>query len=135
MKKAQKGSLIEQNYYLALMDKTRNKPGEIEDMQLIGDISGKNILVVEDIIDSGNTLCKAAEVLKSHGAKKLFCYATHGIFTKGAEELSKSFDVIMTSNTHNQEGNNNVEVVDVTPLFAEAIYRAQMGLSISKLFE
>jgi len=115
------------------MDKIRTKTGEVEEMKLIGDITNQNILVVEDIIDSGGTLCKAAELLKKNGAKKLFCYATHGIFTKGVSELSNCYDVILTSNTHYSE-NSNVKIVDVSPLFAEAVYRAQKGLSISELF-
>jgi len=134
LEKAQEGTLINQEYSFALLSKERSKPGEVGGMELIGDISGKNILIVDDIIDSGGTLFKAAEVLKMHGAKKIFCYGTHGIFSKGTIDLCGCYDQVMTSNTHHQE-DSNLEVVDVTPLFAEAIYRAQMGLSISKLFK
>ena len=132
--KAQEESAIKQDYSFAIFSKERPKAGEVGGMHLIGDVSGKNALIVDDIIDSGATLCKAAEVLRANGAKKLFCYGTHGIFTKGTLELTNCYDVVMTSNTNYQK-NNNVEVVDMTPLFAEAIYRAQAGLSISKLFE
>jgi len=132
--KAQEDSAIKHEYFFALLSKERSKPGEVGDMQLIGDVNGKNIIIIDDIIDSGGTLCKAAEVLRKNGAKKLFCYGTHGIFTKGVSELCNCYDFVMTSNTHHQEF-SNIEVVDVTPIFAEAIYRAQMGLSISKLFE
>jgi ribose-phosphate pyrophosphokinase len=132
--KSQEESLAKQEYSFALLSKERSKPGEVGSMHLIGDVNGKNILIVDDIIDSGGTLCKASDILKLHGAKKLMCYGTHGIFTKGTIELCSCFDSVMTSNTHDQE-NKAVEVVDVTPLFAEAIYRAQKGLSISKLFE
>lgn len=132
--KAQEDSAIKHEYSFALLSKERSKPGEVGDMQLIGDVNGKNIIIIDDIIDSGGTLCKAAEVLKKNGAQKLFCYGTHGIFTKGVSELFNCFDFVMTSNTHFQEF-PNIEVVDVTPLFAEAIYRAHKGLSISELFE
>jgi len=134
LEKAQKDSLIKQEYSFALLSKERSVRGEIGSAQLIGDVKGKNVLIPDDIIDSGNTLCKAAEVLKSHGAKKIFCYATHGIFSKGTTELCQCYDAVMTSNTHHQE-DNNLEVIDVSSLFAEAIYRVQVGLSISKLFD
>lgn len=125
---------LKSKYPIALIDKRRIEAGEIEKMRLVGDVKDKDVLIVDDIIDSGNTLCKAAELLKKNGAKKLFCYATHGLFTLGAKELSKYFDKIMTSNTNYREG-NDVEVIDVSPVFAEAIYRAEKGISISKLFE
>src|SRR3989344_3767259 len=86
------------------------------------------------IIDSGGTLIEASKILRKNGAEKLFCYATHGLFTKGIKELSENFDLIMTSNTHYVEY-PTVKIIDVTPLFAEAICRAQKGESISILFE
>lgn len=134
LEKAQQDSLYKQNYSFALLSKERSKPGEVGESQLIGDVTGKNIIIIDDIIDSGGTLCKSAEVLRANGAKKLLCYATHGIFTKGTAELSQAFDIVMTSNTHKQQ-DSNIELIDITSLFAEAIYRAQMGLSISRLFE
>jgi ribose-phosphate pyrophosphokinase len=134
LEKAQKDSMVKQKYSFALLSKERSVRGEIGSAQLIGDVEGKNVLIPDDIIDSGNTLCKAAEVLKSHGAKKIFCYGTHGIFTKGTQELCQCYDSVMTSNTHHQE-DTKLELIDMSPLFAEAIYRAQVGLSISKLFE
>jgi ribose-phosphate pyrophosphokinase len=134
LEKAQKDSIVKQEYFFALLSKERSVRGEIGSAQLIGDVEGKNVLIPDDIIDSGNTLCKAAEVLKSHGAKKLFCYGTHGIFSKGTDELLSHYDSVITSNTHHQE-DPKLEVIDMSSLFAEAIYRAQMGLSISRLFE
>lgn len=121
-------------YGIAFILKKRKKAGEIERMQLVGDVAGKNVLIVDDIIDSGGTLCAAAKSLKEHGAEKLMCYAAHGIFSKGARHLVKNFDSVMCSNTHTIT-EKKIEIVDVSPLFAEAIYRAQNGLSISKLFE
>ena len=68
--------------------------------------------------------------------QRKFSYATHGFFTKpeGLEQLKKTFDKVMTSNTHYKES-NNLEVIDMSPVFAEAIYRIQKGLSISELFD
>ncbi|MGY4884380.1 MAG: ribose-phosphate diphosphokinase [Nanobdellota archaeon] len=127
-------SFRKRNYSLAIIDKYRQKAGEISDMQLVGEVAGKDALIIDDIIDTGSTLCKSADLLREKGAKKVMCYATHGIFSKGHEELNKKFDLVITSNTHYQES-NSVEVIDLAPLFAEAIYRAQKGLSVSKLFD
>jgi ribose-phosphate pyrophosphokinase len=127
-------SFIKKDYSLALIDKARLKPGEISNMQLVGEVYGKDVLIVDDIIDTGGTLCKAADLLREKGARKVMCYATHGIFSKGSDEITKKFDIVMTSNTHCGKS-EHVEVIDLAPLFAEAIYRAQKGLSISKLFD
>lgn len=134
LEKAQEDSFSKQNYSFALLSKERSSPGEVGEMQLIGNVEGKNCLIADDIIDSGGTLCTAAEVLKANGAQKIMCYGTHGIFTKGTGALCACFDLVMTSNTHSQN-NSSLEIVDLSPLFAEAIYRAQCGLSISRLFE
>ncbi len=120
-------------YPIAIIHKRRVN-GKIEKMRLSGDVVNKNILIVDDMIDSGGTLIEGADLLKAKGAKKLFCYGTHGLFTKGVKELEKYFEKILTSNTHYQKS-NGVEVIDVSPVFGEAIYRNQKGLPISKLFE
>jgi ribose-phosphate pyrophosphokinase len=92
------------NNSLAFIYKRRTTEGtgdsrQIEEMILVGDVDGKDVLIVDDIIDSGTTLCKAAKLLKEKGAKKLFCYGTHGFFTNGTKELKENFDEIMTRNT------------------------------------
>ena len=134
LERLDEGSFKKRNYSLAMISKTRSKPGEVSGMQLVGDVYGKDVLIVDDIIDTGGTLCSAADMLREKGARKVMCYATHGIFTNGEEKIKDKFDVVMTSNTHFRES-NYVEVIDLAPLFAEAIYRAQKGLSISKLFD
>ncbi|HTZ41991.1 MAG TPA: ribose-phosphate pyrophosphokinase [Candidatus Omnitrophota bacterium] len=121
-------------YSIAFMYKRRDKPGEVGEMILVGEVTGKDVLIVDDIIDSGGTLCKASELLKKNGAKNIYCYGTHGLFTKGLDELQKHFAIIMTSNT-NYRDKDGLVVVDLAPLFAEAVYRAQMGQSISELFD
>ncbi len=119
---------------IAMISKQRSKPGEIGKMYFLGDVEKKNVLIVDDIIDSGGTLCEAAKLLKEKGAEETYCYGTHGLFSKGTKELFSIFDKVLTSNTHYSE-NPGVEVIDVSPIFAEAIYRAHKGLSISELFE
>jgi ribose-phosphate pyrophosphokinase len=120
---------------IATIYKKRDDSGEVSEMRLVGDVRGKNALVIDDIIDSGGTLCKAADVLRENGAKKLMCYGTHGIFTKGTKELLSKFERVITSNTHYRNPGRGLEVVDMAPIFAETIYRNQKGLSVSSLFE
>jgi ribose-phosphate pyrophosphokinase len=123
---------------MALMYKSRPEAGEVDKISLAGDVSGKDALLVDDIIDSGKTLNKAATELRKKGAKGVYCYGCHGLFTMGVEELYKNFDLIFTSNTHSvpdKYKSDKLEAIDVSPTFAEAIYRAQLGDSISELFD
>lgn len=122
------------DFPLAIISKYRPRAGEVGEMRLTGDVAGKDVLIVDDILDSGGTLCAAADLLRVNGAKKVFCYATHGFFTKGEEDLINCLDRIIVGNTQYRK-NDGIKVVDFSPIFAEAIYRAQMGESISELFE
>jgi ribose-phosphate pyrophosphokinase len=120
---------------IAFVIKERSAPGEVGKTRYVGpDPAGKNVLIVDDIIDSGGTLCSTSKLLKEKGVNKIICYATHGLFTKGISELKENFDLILTSNTHYRE-NNDIKIIDMSPVFAEAIFRAQKGFSISELFE
>lgn len=126
---------LQSKYPVAFIYKRREKiGGGIKEMIFVGDVNDKEVLVVDDINDSCGTQNRAAKLLKENGARKLFSYATHGLFTEGTSEICKNFERVMVSNTHYQE-ENNIEVIDVSPVFAEAIYRTQKGLSISELFE
>jgi len=122
---------------IAFIYKKREKAGEVAEMNLVGDVKNSEVLIVDDIIDSGGTLCSAAKLLRDSGALKVHCYGTHGIFSRGTPVLCNSFDRVMTSNTHYRENLDlsGIEIIDVSPVFAEAIYRAHTGESISKLFE
>jgi len=123
-------------YPIAIVDKRRDPiTGKAQSINLVGDVENKDCLIFDDLIDSGGTLCDAVSLLKDKGARKVYCYATHGLFTKGSDELCCSFDKVMTSNTYYREDFPPVEIIDVSPIFAEAIYRAQTGGSISELFE
>jgi ribose-phosphate pyrophosphokinase len=124
----------ENDYEIGFMIKQRAKAGEIGSVKYVGEsYFGKNILIIDDIVDSGGTLACNAETLRAAGANKIFCYATHGLFTKGTEILTSKFDKVFTSNT--RYNGNGVETIDISPLFAEAIYRAQTNESVSELFE
>ena len=134
LEKSNIANQTKREFSFALISKTRPREGEIKTMDLVGEVNNKDVLIVDDIIDTGGTLCKAADLLRKNGAKRVFCYATHGIFTRGTEELKEKFDLVLTSNTHVVE-ENGIEVIDMAPLFAEAIYRIHKGLSISRLFD
>lgn len=120
---------------IALIEKRRVEAGEVKEMRLVGDVEGKDVSLVDDIIDSGGTLIQAAHLLKEKGARSLMCYGTHGIFTNNASEnLFKIFDRVITSDTIPCVRNEKIEIICVAKTFGESIYRAQKGLSISELF-
>lgn len=120
---------------IAVIYKERDKiTKKIIDMHFIGDVKGKDAFLIDDIIDSGKTTCNAGKLVKDNGARNLYCYSTHGLFTQGTKKLRECFDRVMISNTHCYKHRRGLEIIDVSPVFAEAIYRAQFGESISNLF-
>ncbi len=121
---------------VALAHKKREKAGVVGDMTIIGDVQGKNAIIVDDMIDTAGTLCKAAEVLKEKGANKIYACATHGIFSKDAVEKinNSNFEKVIITDTFSQQANGKIEIVSIADLFAESIYRISHGESISELF-
>lgn len=121
---------------VAIVDKSREKAGVVGEMTVIGDVKGKNVLLVDDMIDTAGTLCKAAEVLKKQGALKVWAVATHGLFSKDAlDKLGKScLDKVIVTDSIPQKDLDVVEVVSLTGLFAETIFRISHGQSVSELF-
>ena len=98
------GSLLRRGFSgvsLAMIIKQRSKPGEIARMDLIGSVKGKDAIIVDDMIDSAGTLCKAAQELKDFGAKKVYAFATHGIFTGKAPERIRdsALEKVIITNT------------------------------------
>lgn len=118
-------------------DKNREEDGEVESIQIIGDVKGKNVLMVDDIIDSGNTLIQSCDACKKQGAEKVYAYATHGLFTEGTEKLTRCFDLIIVGDTFPSPDlrDGKIKVVSFANLFAEAIYRINEGESLSALFD
>ncbi len=125
---------------LAILDKRRPKPNVSEVVNIIGDVSGKNVLMVDDLIDTGGTLFKAAESLKKKGAQDIFAYATHGLLSKDAvSRLNDSYiKKLVMSDTLQlppEKQSPKIEVVSVSHIFGEAIRRIHSETSISSLFD
>jgi len=114
--------------------KSRDKPGEISGLKVLGEVSGKNVMIVDDMIDSGGTMIAAANELRKQGAKLVYAYCTHGLFTKGTSELTDAFDKIFVADTLEVASSDKIEVISFDKLFAEAIYRINEGVSLSELF-
>jgi ribose-phosphate pyrophosphokinase len=126
---------------LAIVDKRRDKPGESEVMNVIGDVKGKDCLLIDDIIDSGGTLCNAAEALLAKGATSVTAYITHGVLSGGAVSRitsSKLKELVITDSiepTAAVTTARNIRVVSVAELVGEAIQRTALEKSVSSLFD
>ncbi len=125
---------------IAIIEKRRPKANVSEVMNVIGEIEGRNVILVDDIIDTAGTIVKAASVLKSFGAKKVYGCATHGVLSGPAldrihnSELEK-FVITDTIPLSDEAKIDKIEVVSVAPLFAEAIKRINSNESVSIIFE
>ena len=126
---------------LAIVDKRRERAGESEVMNVIGDVSGKSCILVDDIVDSGGTLCNAAEALLARGAKDVRAYITHGVLSGGAVariSASKLKELVVTDSIQPTEAvrvANNIRVISIAPLLGEAIGRTAKEESVSSLFD
>ncbi|MBX4335100.1 ribose-phosphate pyrophosphokinase [Bartonella raoultii] len=128
------------NSLLAIVDKRRERPGESEVMNIIGDVSGKDCLLLDDIVDSGGTLCNAASALLKHGANSVTAYITHGVLSGNAiERISNSEmkELVITDSimpTKIIENTHNIRVLPIADLIGEAIARTAAEQSVSSLF-
>ena len=126
---------------LAIVDKRREKPGEIAEMTVIGDVTGKACIIVDDICDTAGTLCKAAQVLTEHGATEVHAYITHGVLSGPAVERVENSvmkSLVITDSIEPTElvkGAKNIRIVPTAPMFAQAILNIWNGTSVSSLFE
>jgi ribose-phosphate pyrophosphokinase len=126
---------------LAIIDKRREQAGVSEVMHVIGDVSGKVCVMVDDIVDSGGTLCNAAQALKDHGAREVYAYVVHGVLSGGAVARisSSALEKLVTTDsiaaTEAVRGSNSIEQLAVAPLIGEAIKRISQEESISELFK
>ena len=128
------------NADIAIVDKRRPKAGEAEVMNIIGEVEGRDCILYDDIIDSGGTLCNAANALMEHGAKSVTAYITHGVLSDPAiERITNSVlkEVVITDTIAQPEAAKactKVREVSVSRLLGEAIRRIANDESVSKLF-
>ncbi len=126
---------------LSIVDKRRENPGEVAEMTVIGDVTDKICLIVDDICDTAGTLCKAAEVLLENGAKEVHSYISHGVLSGPAvERITKSVmkSLVVTDTirpTSAVKAAPNIRIVPTAPVFAQAILNIWNGTSVSSLFE
>ena len=129
------------NANLAIIDKRREKPGSSEVMNIIGDVSKHHCILVDDIIDSGGTLCNAARALIDVGALSVDAYVTHGVLSGSAvSNISNSpLSTLVTTDsikaTEAVRMSNNIRQISIAPIIGEAIRRVHMEQSVSSLFE
>lgn len=125
---------------MAIIDKRRQRANEAEVMNIIGDVADRDCILVDDMIDTAGTLCKAADALKARGAKRVFAYATHPIFSgKAISNIKNSaIDEIVVCDTipltAEVKGLNNVRQLTLSGMLAEAIRRISNEESISAMF-
>lgn len=126
---------------LAIIDKRREKAGISEVMHVIGDVDGKDCILIDDIVDSAGTLCNAAAALKNHGATSVRAFATHGVLSGSAVdriEKSPMDEVLVTNSIASNEAIkscNKIKYLSVAPLMGEAILRIAQERSVSSLFD
>lgn len=125
---------------IAIVDKRRPKPNVSEIMNIIGEVKGKNVILVDDMIDTAGTITNAANALSDMGAKKVYACATHGVLSgKAIERIEKSaiseLILLNTIDLPEEKRIPKIKTLSVAPLFAEAMMRIFTNDSVSKLFD
>jgi ribose-phosphate pyrophosphokinase len=129
------------NAPLAIVDKRRERAGESEVMNIIGDVRGRFCILIDDIVDSAGTLCNAAAALKAAGAEDVIAYCTHGVLSGGAVarvESSELLELVVTDTIGAPEAVGSAKKIrqlTIAPLIGEAIKRISDETSVSSLFD
>ena len=129
------------NAPLAIVDKRRERPGESEVMNVIGDVAGYNCILIDDMVDSGGTLVNAADALLKYGAKEVSAYLTHGVLSGGAAARianSRLKELVITDSIQPTEAvinTPNIRTLSIAALIGEAIERTAAEESVSSLFD
>lgn len=129
------------NAPLSIVDKRRDRPGESEVMNIIGDVKGWDCILIDDIIDSGGTLCNAASALMEAGAKSVTAFLTHGVLSgKAVERVTNSAlkELVITDSIQPTDAVLNspkIRILPIAPLIGEAIRRIADESSVSSLFD
>jgi ribose-phosphate pyrophosphokinase len=125
---------------LAIIDKRRPKPNVAKVMNIIGDVAGRTCVIMDDMVDTANTLCEAAAALKKHGALKVVAYATHPVLSGGAAEriMNSELDELVVTNTIQLQAESanckKIRQLSAAELLAETIRRISCEDSVSSLF-
>jgi len=126
---------------LAIVDKRRPRAGVSEVMNIIGEVDGRNCIIVDDMVDSGGTLCNAADALIKKGAKSVSAYITHGVLSgKASEKIANSQlkNLVITNSIEPNAGTlavKNIKIINIANLIGEAIRNISHEKSVSTLFE
>src|SRR5215475_9905640 len=129
------------NAPLAIIDKRRERAGESEVMNVIGEVEGRTCILVDDIVDSGGTLVNAADALLEKGAKEVYAYISHGVLSGGAVKRisgSRLKELVITDSiqpTKDVLAAGNIRILEIAPLIGEAIGRTATEESVSSLFD
>ena len=129
------------NADLAIVDKRRERAGQSEVMNIIGDVEGQSCILIDDIVASGGTLCNAAEALLNNGATEVYAYTTHGVLSgKAVERIknSKLKSMVVTDSipaTDAVKSCANIRTISIAPLLGEAMRRINNEASVSSLFD
>jgi len=131
--------LISKKVDIAIVDKRRTGPNRSETMGVLGNVKNRNVVIIDDIIDTGGTIIKAAEALKNEGAKKVIVAATHGLFTKGFDAFEKSkyiSQVLVTDSVPSVKNikSKKIKVISVASQFAKAISATMKSKSIGAMY-
>ncbi|AUD78227.1 ribose-phosphate pyrophosphokinase [Kangiella profundi] len=125
---------------LSIIDKRRPRANEVSVMNIIGDVSGRDCVIVDDMVDTAGTLCQAAQALKDHGANSVYAYATHAVLSgKAISNITgSSLDKLVVTNTiplsDEAQACERIEILDLAPLLGESIRRVNTEESISTMF-
>jgi ribose-phosphate pyrophosphokinase len=126
---------------LSIVDKRREKAGEVAEMTVIGDVTDKICIIVDDMCDTAGTMCKAAQLLIDNGARAVHAYTTHGVMSGPAvERITNSVlnSMVITDTiqpTEAVKATPNIRIIPTAPVFAQAILNIWNGTSVSSLFE
>ena len=129
------------NAPLAIVDKRRERAGESEVMNVIGEVAGHTCILIDDIVDSGGTLVNAADALLKQGARDVYAYISHGVLSGGAvERIGKSRlkELVITDSiqpTESVQATKNIRILPIGHLIGEAIERTASEESVSSLFD
>lgn len=126
---------------IAMIDKRRTGPNVAKAMNIVGDVKGKDVIIVDDMIDTAGTLCEAATTLKKHGAGKIYAFATHGVFSDPAAErieASEDLEAVIVTDTiplsENCQKVDKIKILSTAEILSKAIHRTFNHDSVSSLF-